>query len=52
MWRGAWIDGADNVTPLLNEAPIEVRAAFEMAIERGDFVRATDVLKHEWRQPK
>lgn len=48
--QGAFIDGeaAAQLQLIATEAPIEVRAAFDMAIERGDFIRGADVIEHEW----
>ncbi len=49
MRRGGFIIGNFAVDMLLEQAPIEVRVAFDMAIERADFVRAADVVEHEWK---
>ncbi len=53
MWRGHWINRDYDVRMqmelLRDETPIEHRAAYDMAIERGDFVRATDVIRFEWQ---
>lgn len=48
MRRGHFITGAGAIEKLRAEMPIEVQMAFDQAIERSDFIRAADVVEHEW----
>jgi hypothetical protein len=51
--RGGFLVGEQVLRiEFFDEMPIEIKAAFDMAIERADFIRAADVIQHEWRLPK
>lgn len=46
---GRRFPGREAIERLLAGAAIETRAAFDMAIQRGDRIRAADVIQYEWR---
>jgi hypothetical protein len=46
--RGHFILGGGQVEKLRAEMPVEIQMAYDIAIERSDFVRAADIVEHEW----